>query len=224
MSESILEREPFVCDAIVADQADQLAGDLADEAFQVLGYATAEAKARRQQALQKTLAELDVRPFTSASVETYKRSCEVPPNRLATTLVNFAAGIGLVAAIVCLPILVVSAVTLNSSLSFYLALVVLAGGGCLIVSAAIGDRYVTERTWMMYDLAHYTEPVPEFALQTALDIKKRHPEVSFYICSLEENRMVLDPFLVMRIPDGGWHRDYYLEVWNEPRFSGEREA
>ncbi|PQO35672.1 hypothetical protein C5Y96_08415 [Blastopirellula marina] len=224
MSASILKREPFACDAVAKDQTELLAGDLADEAYLVFGYATTQAKARRQQALQKTLADLDVRPFTAESVEKYKRSCEVPPSLLAMTLVNYAAGIGLVAAIVCLPILVVSAVTLNSSLSFYLALAILVGGGFLVVSAAIGDRYVIDRTWMMYDLAHYTEPVPEFALQTALDIKKRHPEVSFYICSLEENRMVLDPFLVMRVPDGGWHRDYYLEVWNEPKFAGTREA
>lgn len=223
MNTSILEREPFACD-VVADQGEQLSFDLADEAYQVLGYATIQAKSRRQQALEKTLAELDVRPFTSASVDQYKRAHEVPPNRLATTLVNFAAGIGLVAAIVCLPILVVSAVTLNASLSFYLAIVILVGGGFLIASATIGDRFVTERSWLMYDLAHYSEQIPEFALQTAIDIKKRHPEVNFYICSLEENRMVLDPFLVMRVPDGGWHRDYYLEVWNEPKFSGTREA
>lgn len=223
MSVSILERKPFACDA-VADRAELLAEDLADEAYQLLGYATSQAKARQQQALQKTLAELDIRPFSSESVEKYKRSCEVPPNRLVTTVVSGAAGIGLVAAIVCLPILVVSAVTFNASLSFYLALAVLVGGGFLIASAAIGERYVIERTWMMYDLAHYAEPVPEFALQTAIDIKKRHPDVNFYICSLEENRMVLDPFLVMRVPDGNWHQDFYLEVWNEPRFSGEREA
>lgn len=223
MSATILEREPFTCN-VTADRNELLADDLADEAFQVLGYATKQAKARRLQSLQKTLEELDIRPFTQESVEKYKKSTEVPPNRLAATLVNFSAGIGLVAAIVCLPILVVSAVTFNASLSFYLALIVLIGGGCLIASAAIGDHFVVERMWMTYDLAHYTEPVPEFALQTAIDIKKRHPEVNFYVCSLEENRMVLDPFLVMRVPDGTWYKDYYLEVWNEPKFTGEREA
>ncbi|MFN3149680.1 hypothetical protein [Bremerella sp.] len=223
MSATILEREPFTCD-VAAEQNEFLADDLAEEAYEVLGYATRQAKVKRLQSLQKTLEELDIRPFTLESVEKYKKSCEVPPSRLAVTLVDFSAGLGLLGAIVCLPILVVSAVTLNASLSFYLALVILIGGACLIASAAVGDRFVVERVWLTYDLAHYTEPVPEFALQTALDIKKRHPEVNFYVCSLEERRMVLDPFLVMRVPGDAWYKEYYLEVWSEPKFSGEREA
>ena len=222
MSESILERKPFSCD-LVTENGESCHAELADEAFQLLSYATTQSKSRRLVALKQTLADLDIRPFTEESVEAYKKSCEIAPNSVMAAIVNFASGFGLIAAVVCLPILVISAVTLHVSLSFYLALAVLIGGGSLIASAAIGDRFLVERVWMMYDIAHYTEPVPEFALQTAVDIKKRHPEVSFYICSLEENRMVLDPFLVMRVPEGTWYQDYYLEVWSEPRFSGERE-
>ncbi len=222
MSELMLEREPFSCD-FVADQTDFCRDELADEAFQLLGYATTQAKTKRFEVLKRTMADLDIRPFTEKSVESYQKSCEIAPNPVVAAIVNFASGFGVLSAIICLPILVISAVSLNASLSFYLAVTVLIGGGSLISGAVFGDRFLVERVWLMHDLAHYTEPVPEFALQTAVDIKKRHPEVSFYICSLEENRMVLDPFLVMRVPYGHWYRDYYLEVWSEPKFSGERE-
>lgn len=69
----------------------------------------------------------------------------------------------------------------------------------------------------------YTQPVPEFALQTACDLKEKLPHLEFFVEELvrktERTRKPMDPFLVVRDSSG---TNYYLEVWNEPGYKHER--
>jgi len=70
-------------------------------------------------------------------------------------------------------------------------------------------------------------PVPEFVLQTALDVKKIDPSCVLYVDQLiaipaertKREPISLDPFLVAVTQDG---QEHYLEVWNEPGFKQQR--
>lgn len=66
----------------------------------------------------------------------------------------------------------------------------------------------------------YAGIIPEFALQTAIDIKTKFPDAELFVEELVPDRTVfdhlmLDPFLVLRLPDG---QHLHLEVWSEPGF------
>jgi hypothetical protein len=65
--------------------------------------------------------------------------------------------------------------------------------------------------WETSDIENYTKPIPEFAIEKALQIKKAFPEVQFEI---EELTVVPDPFLIAVL--GNVRR--YIEVWDEPKF------
>jgi hypothetical protein len=60
----------------------------------------------------------------------------------------------------------------------------------------------------------YSAPIPEFVLRKAIQIRKALPEVSLFVRTVEANP---DPFLWA----GLRHFDnYYIEVWDEPKFEG----
>lgn len=69
-----------------------------------------------------------------------------------------------------------------------------------------------------YDLT-YTSAIPEFALHTAVQVKKALPECEIFIDELVIGR-VPEPFLVVKYGD----TMEWLEVWDEPTFKGQREA
>lgn len=74
--------------------------------------------------------------------------------------------------------------------------------------------------WNRHIISEYPEQIPEFVLETALSVKERLPEAEFCIDSFVKNEGVGCPFLVMC-----YQRDeYYLEVWNEPKFKAQRLA
>lgn len=72
--------------------------------------------------------------------------------------------------------------------------------------------------WSRVELERYYEPVPAFALQTALRLKQIVPDVKLYVESFEKQQRTSDPFLVARL-DGA---EVYLEVWDEPQFEFEQ--
>ncbi|MEW4565845.1 hypothetical protein AB1K70_25235 [Bremerella sp. JC770] len=206
---------------------DPLADELADEAGELLGYtllARQKREARRLRTLEQTLAEYDIRPFTPRSVRKYKEACEVNPSTLWPRVVDSVMGLSFMLAMGAMGGLFFSALLMDTMLSFYCAVTVIGGVVLGFVFANLSNPSLVRRQWKLHELAAFTEPVPEYALQTALDIKKKHPCVSFYVDVLEENRIVVDPFLVMRVHSGNVIQDYYLEVWNESAFCGEREA
>ena len=88
-------------------------------------------------------------------------------------------------------------------------------------------RKLFDPTWRLTPLSNYTQPVPEFVLRKAVDIKQELPSAEFYIEHLKE-----DPFLIVSLEP---LRDYqtssntldrfmnddataYIEVWAEPKF------
>ena len=69
------------------------------------------------------------------------------------------------------------------------------------------------------DIKKYASPIPEFALETALAVKKEIPSATILIDEYRDRHYVsCDPFLVVRIGENF----YYLEVWNETKFKGKR--
>lgn len=226
MSVHLLHREVVSWDTHT-EESDVLLGDLPSEVRDVLGYQRLlqhQHAVQELSRLEETLTRLDIRPFTQASVDAYKRKCEWLVTPLWGRLANVSFALGFVVVLVAFPSLVISALLSWAAASFFLAVAALLGTVVGISGLVLGTFRLRERKWVMHELSSYTEPVPEFALQTALDIKRINPEVEFYICSLEERRVVVDPFLVMRVKENGLRRDYYLEVWNESAFCGRREA
>ncbi len=80
-------------------------------------------------------------------------------------------------------------------------------------------------TWRLTSLKEYQQPVPEFVLAKACDIKRELPEAEFYI-----DQLAVDPFLIVTlepIPDYVTNQPTraldaekaaYVEVWSEPKF------
>lgn len=75
--------------------------------------------------------------------------------------------------------------------------------------------------WVQTKISEYRQPIPEFVLAKAVQIKQAVPECEIYVESLEDNP---DPFLVVVIPDGRAYypakESYHIEVWAEPKFEG----
>ena len=75
--------------------------------------------------------------------------------------------------------------------------------------------------WNLQNISEYREPVPEFVLAKAVQIKQACPECEIWIESLQDHP---DPFLIVGVPDGRPYYEpvemYYVEVWEEPKFEG----
>lgn len=86
--------------------------------------------------------------------------------------------------------------------------------------ACVVETFIDNRKWVHQPLKGYTDQVPEFALQTAVDLRPAlGAGFEFGVCELTH---VPDPFLTMKSSSTG--RIYYLEVWNEPNYKQERYA
>lgn len=73
--------------------------------------------------------------------------------------------------------------------------------------------------WKIVPLHNYADPIPEFVLSRAVELKEKLPAAEFYVEFPErEERVLPDPFLVM-IYKGS---SYFIEVWDEPKFEGRR--
>lgn len=89
----------------------------------------------------------------------------------------------------------------------------------LLMSGRI-NKYVTESwgytaaKWGATELSGYMEPIPEFVLSKAVQIKEKLPEVKLYVHHL--NQPKLDPFLIAAFGN----EVYFVEVWDEPKFEG----
>ena len=79
-------------------------------------------------------------------------------------------------------------------------------------------------TWRLTELRKYAQPVPEFVLRKACDIKRELPTAIFYI-----DQLAVDPFLLVSmtpITDFLTNQarkldletQAYVEVWDEPKF------
>ena len=73
--------------------------------------------------------------------------------------------------------------------------------------------------WGVTPIEEYSDPIPEFAIDTALKVKAAIPEATF---SVEHfvHWNAQDPFLSFKVP--GVQRRFVIEVWDEPEFTAER--
>lgn len=83
----------------------------------------------------------------------------------------------------------------------------------------VRDRNWSNGAWATTLISEYGQPVPEFAIDTALQIKQAIPEAEF---SIEHfvHWSTNDPFLSFKVP--GVQRRFVVEVWDEPDFEAER--
>jgi hypothetical protein len=82
-------------------------------------------------------------------------------------------------------------------------------------------------TWRITPLKDYRQPVPEFALQKAIEIKRELPEAMFYV-----EQLAIDPFLIVTLTPLQDFMTFsrtltreldpetaaYVEAWSEPKF------
>ena len=83
-------------------------------------------------------------------------------------------------------------------------------------------RQFSGPAWRIAKIETYKQPIPEFVIAKAVEIKERLPECQIYIESLESHP---DPFLIVGIGATEYDQDkpkehYYIEVWDEPKFEG----
>lgn len=185
--------------------------DLHDEAAKLLGYPTD---------LYKCFNELDIRPFTERSVANYK---------YYTT--EFYKNLDSVLAISCLIAGFAAAAFTVASFVFSIANFF---GYCepqywpsfastilwsIVGIGLLGHLWTSKtRHWQQTSFESYQDQMPEYALQTAVDVKKHLPMATICVDRLIISDMVIDPFLVVRYKA----RDYYVEVWNEPKYKQQR--
>ena len=75
------------------------------------------------------------------------------------------------------------------------------------------------KEWKRVPLKGYRRFVPKSAVLTALEIKTRCPNADVLVEELVKSDVVTkDPFLIVSLGD----EEYYVEVWNEKGFVGER--
>lgn len=82
------------------------------------------------------------------------------------------------------------------------------------VRARVGGRGYS---WVKVPIARYAKAIPEFVVRKAIQIKKALPEVKLFI---EELQYDPDPFLVATCENENFTEQYYIEVWEEPKFEG----
>ncbi len=252
------------------DPIDELTDTLLVSAKRVLGYQapedSADAKwiAEQEAVLAKALKKLDIRPFTQASVAAYKESAaadERDKGKLwqakwfmraqntfiisgpATLATAFVAGL----AVLCgMPAEIMYA-TLVPGLATLVAAAICIG--CVDTFNVWNNREFLWNSQKIEDVRGLR--IPEFALQTAVELKEVCPEATIYVDQLQEfHRPTPDPFIyavierpavrkAMKITSpwgnepthfeqivspGIATRRYYLEVWNEPKYKQEREV
>lgn len=222
---------------------------LADEAREHLGYSAPGDAVKRKQMVEekraiarKALLAIDCRPFDRQSVELYKRrKAWALRNASQKTHWYFAN----VAPVVSVAALIVTALALGvwgltfipavfAAIGMGVSLLWIAGiasGIFLIAAIMFGvseNRTITTR-WIYKNFSSLKAEVPGFALQTAIDLKKIDSsfELGVETLTIEDRREEIrlpDPFLVLTLPgtEHGNNDKFYLEVWDEPSFSGKR--
>lgn len=234
MSSTTLVRVPP--ETVIRPQECDVSPSLGEEAHVRLGYKPLRDKAgalgvehqRKCEAIA-VLEELDIRPFDPKSVNRYKIKT------LALSAYGWGGAFWLLDRVTCAVFVCGSLATLFAGI---VSLCMFLGGGviptyvwatwcwawlptCVSFVIAFIAMNIGAPDWGIVPLKGYERPVPEFALQSAVDISKRCHFGTFHICELSRTH---DPFLIWRIPtskSGEW-MDLYLEVWNEPNFKGKR--
>lgn len=185
-----------------------------------LSLEQANARARKRYLAECALASIGVVPFETDSVERYKRKVEYEANRFREFLLACSLLLSLVISVFGFP------AAIFQTLGGEIAIVV----GIGVITMAMNNAGKKKLyAWQKVPLRGYSSqfPVASHALETALSVARRIPATSFFVDELAEqvpkstprpDIATYDPFLVVRIDE----EDFYLEVWNEPRFNGKR--
>lgn len=231
----LLSREslPVLTPGEVAEVGDRLVevgiSQLAEEAEKLLGYRQLKSYQEKSRPgrqdktrLAEVLKELDVKPLEKTGVKKFQaRRLWRLNGRL--TLWVLMVSLGLMA-LFLVGWMVAGQVTaqwlwnlhcgwscLASFVGVFMTLVYAGARGHIAEGIAFDAHQ-----WVRRGLSDFQDPIPEFALATAVTIKKRLPEASFSVEYLQQ-----DPFLRVAL---GSSDIVYLEYWNEPDFKAQREV
>ncbi len=235
---AVLEREQIALPVLAGDDNKaQLAEveDLAKRAKSELGYAGLENKVSEAKKLLPDLAllrkfvdvltELDMSPFSAESVAKYKKVAlkDARKNRtkfwerniyVIESVFNALLYVLLVSLAGCImgPVIgsfwgvggAVFAVCVKTCILMIVAIVGLA--------VLFGD--INDLEWQKAAIANYQGEIPEFVLRKAIQIKQGVPGVEFFVEHIGKKE---DPFLLARYQG----KEYYIEVWDEPKFESQ---
>lgn len=239
----VLERKPVAySDEVIFDKAVELGHlELRSKAAQLFSLGKYRHPEAKLQDIECTLASLQIDPYTNESVQAYKAKIDrkwwwkYAPLNIADDCIEptmFVAAVclflfSLITAGSLLGLSIAGA-TLAVSWAFYLGLL----GCCLSSVLVLGVIYAVLRenevlrikkpAWHCQIIEGYDlSKIPDFALQTAVDIRERCPGASIYVdeCIISEriiSERVLDPFLVI-IDQYNVNRRF-VEVWDESDF------
>lgn len=207
--------------------------ELGKKASELLGYDVLQKAAESKKGFAQVLLELDIKPFSSEKVMIYKKhQLKANSNFLSRHETFFFVMAERILPVIILLSVASTFILFGASAISYFGWVswgfswlwsMISGMLCAAFFALVvltDYIIVVTANWQRVALSYYKEPVPEFALQTAVDIAGRTDEVEFFVDRLVINKRTLDPFLVARCKKDT--TDYYLEVWNEPGFKQER--
>ncbi len=205
------------------DPADLMRDDVLDYAHTQLGYHHPKKEHLcKEGSLAKALRVAGIVPFTQDSVTAYKKAQVAKYDRLKRfvaplikfALISLALAIGSVLVHLGVDLAMVKAITGISATVTSLVFV-----GCIIpfFVLAITDK---RAVWRKLPLNEYQSPVPGFALATAKEIHLRVPQATFFIDELRLETRERDPFLIVT----GDGEEYYVEVWDEPKYEQKRMA
>ena len=217
-ADAVLERKPVV------EDFDEAEFNLANESSNLLSYPLLLKKVTSKKAshFKQALNELKVEPFTTQSVGRYKRKMEryyMFTNAnfytiLAVELMAWVAMLTVVGSMLGMLVSVIFWFTINAVQGW-----IFLSGVIMFILAMVGvvinEKIKVKTTkWQKIKICKYKRQIPEFVLQTAVDLKKKCSDTIFYIDEMSISHRVLDPFLVAVVED----EECYLEVWNEPMF------
>lgn len=165
--------------------------------------------------LLNALSKLDIVPFSKNSVESYKTQAVEDARKMLGKLntIKEIMPLALVSIVllscgsmIVLYILNVLGFISDSPVSIAATTLIIS-----LVSLVLSINLAKTLVWTNTEIKNYQQPIPEFVLRKALQIKEKVPDAQFFVEHLEEK---YDPFL--KVKHG--NLDLYIEVWNEPKF------
>jgi hypothetical protein len=204
-----LERKPILHDDI---------DPIVEQAKTSLGYNFP----GRSRELEDALAKIGVQPFTARTVERYKLKKRVSQRDGIGTAIFFCITFGIGFGVMAIGFTIGWACAAAEFKIENIASLYAVSAGLFLTSTGLmifAMSHGPQAEWVKIAISEYKKPVPEFALQTAVNLNAICPRVSLSVEEMQKTEDK-DPFLVASL-DGA---SYYLEVWNEPGFKQERVA
>lgn len=168
----------------------------------------------------KIFNEIGLMPFDTNSVNEYKKEKEkeTGSNKILRFIASMLIFVLIACILGCFIGIVLAIIQVEFSKFVVFGSVIL--GILSFISLAISLSIYKIPTWERVSLQNYSNTVPEYALQTALDIKNLNNNVLFFVDHLTFKEIVLDPFLIVKFCDS--KKEYYIEVWDELNFKQKR--